>query len=501
MKHEKLSQALSHISDSHIAEASAPKKKVRPVWFGAVAAILAAAVLAAGIWIPLRPGSDKNSATCAPGANAPAEEPWPPQFTGSPWVPGSSASSHLLASPSYPELAPYQYWGVDGYEAWRAGQQAQYDQPADYASGTGHFFRESLVTFLGSDNQENTVCSPLNVYMALAMLAQCTDGESRQQILDLLGADSVDALQVQAGHIWNAHYRNDGLHTALFANSLWLDQDYSYNTGTVNTLSRNYYASVYRGDLGSPEMDAQLQGWLNDHTQGLLQEQSQNIKLDPTSVLALASTVYYSADWTSTFQEDRTSADTFHSPAGDVETLYMHSTWDMPYYWGENFGAVCLYLGDGSTMWLILPDEGVTTSQVLNSADWSALMFDSSYPNQKNMAVELAVPRFDVASQMDIREPLQTMGITDVTDPNTADFSPILPDAVDAYMGKVNHAVRVAIDEEGIQAAAFTVVDVPANAAPWEDLEAIQFTLDRPFLFLIESRDGLPLFAGIVNEP
>jgi hypothetical protein len=29
----------------------------------------------------------------------------------------------------------------------------------------------------------------------------------------------------------------------------------------------------------------------------------------------------------------------------------------------------------------------------------------------------------------------------------------------------------------------------------------MDFTLDRPFLFCVESRDGLPLFAGIVNEP
>ena len=29
----------------------------------------------------------------------------------------------------------------------------------------------------------------------------------------------------------------------------------------------------------------------------------------------------------------------------------------------------------------------------------------------------------------------------------------------------------------------------------------MDFVLDRPFAFVIESQDGLPLFAGIVNEP
>ena len=37
------------------------------------------------------------------------------------------------------------------------------------------------------------------------------------------------------------------------------------------------------------------------------------------------------------------------------------------------------------------------------------------------------------------------------------------------------------------------------SAMPPDD--EIDFVLDRPFLFVIESNDGLPLFVGVVNEP
>ena len=47
--------------------------------------------------------------------------------------------------------------------------------------------------FLGGKEGENAAYSPVNVYMALAMLAELTDGASRQQILDLLGSDSLEA--------------------------------------------------------------------------------------------------------------------------------------------------------------------------------------------------------------------------------------------------------------------------------------------------------------------
>ena len=39
----------------------------------------------------------------------------------------------------------------------------------------------------------------------------------------------------------------------------------------------------------------------------------------------------------------------------------------------------------------------------------------------------------------------------------------------------------------------------PRAAMPPED--EMDFTLDRPFLFVITNAGGLPLFAGIVNHP
>ena len=56
-----------------------------------------------------------------------------------------------------------------------------------------------------------------------------------------------------------------------------------------------------------------------------------------------------------------------------------------------------------------------------------------------------------------------------------------------------------AVNEKGVTAAAFTWIPA-AGAAPPPETE-INFVLDRPFLFVVESRDGLPVFAGIVNTP
>ena len=68
-------------------------------------------------------------------------------------------------------------------------------------------------------------------------------------------------------------------------------------------------------------------------------------------------------------------------------------------------------------------------------------------------------------------------------------------------MNKIDHAVRVGIDEEGVTGAAYTVIEPTYGSAGPQIKKKVDFILDRPFLFVITSRDGLPLFTGIVNEP
>ena len=83
-----------------------------------------------------------------------------------------------------------------------------------------------MEVFLSGAGEENRVYSPLNVYMALAMLAEVTGGESRAQVLNLLGSDSLESFRSQASDLWNDHYCDDGATTSILASSLWLDEGF-----------------------------------------------------------------------------------------------------------------------------------------------------------------------------------------------------------------------------------------------------------------------------------
>ena len=56
------------------------------------------------------------------------------------------------------------------------------------------------------------------------------------------------------------------------------------------------------------------------------------------------------------------------------------------------------------------------------------------------------------------------------------------------------------VDEEGCEAAAYTVIMTECGAAMPPDDE-VDFTLDRPFLFAVTGDSDLPLFTGVVNQP
>lgn len=419
-------------------------------------------------------------------------------------VPGQQVSFfntpvHAATLAKYPEMTPYP--GVNGSQRetdkWQSDLAAQ-RRNLDTAAFQP-YLQASVPQFLQDNGTDNALYSPLNVYMTLAMLAEVTDGGSRQQILDLLGAGDIEALRQQAGDLWNANYRDDGIMQRVLANSLWLSEAYTFRQDALDRLAETYYASSFVGQMGAEEFNTALQDWLNQQTGGLLRDQIGGLELTPETVLALASTVYFKAKWNGGFNENLTEDGLFHSASGDVTCQMMKKSAQMPYYWWDNFTAVSMNFEAGK-MWFILPDEGYTPGDLLNDCKFLELTRNASngWENQTRLLVHMTVPKFDVSSQTQLQDGLQALGVTDVFDATKADFSP-MTDADGLFVSDATHGVRVKIDERGCEAAAYTMIAAPGAAPPPD--EEIDFAADRPFLFCITGANDLPLFVGIVNQP
>ena len=128
-----------------------------------------------------------------------------------------------LAAAQYPTAGPYPaeedyvdpetgaldsdgYWEAQSswhdayYEAigrYHTSDRADYE----YLASLGTFSRSALAQSLGEAGGENLVYSPVNVYMALALLSELTDSSSRRQILDTLGVEDMAVLREQTNRL------------------------------------------------------------------------------------------------------------------------------------------------------------------------------------------------------------------------------------------------------------------------------------------------------------
>ncbi len=502
MKPTDLSDALNDV-DPALIEASAPEPLPEQKRTGRtrtrLAALAAALVVILGIAAVLAWRGAKHPAPAAPGIDATQQTETDRKL--------SALLRPLTAyAAQYPAQTPYPAQGdlapQSELDAWN---QEQIDRRLSYF-GAGKtldaFFTRSLPAFLGGSAGQNTVCSPLNIYFALAMLAEMSDGNTRAQVLSLLGAPDVETMRTQANRVFNANYRNDGSVSCILADSLWLNKNVSFRKDTLETLGKYYYASTYRGQPGTETFDDAIRAWVNGQTGGLLQNEVAGIKTDPLTMLALYTTAYFSDKWQAEFRPEETKQGIFHSPDGNAEADFMHETdlWGI-YFWGAKFGAVKKDLQQGGSVWFLLPDEGTTPEDLLQDSEALRFLFTANklndWKSQKSLRVNLALPKFDVSAQLSLKEGLQTLGVTDCFT-EQADFSPLTDDQPIA-VSDLNHGARVVADEQGVTAAAYTEMMLAGAAMPPE--EEIDFHLDRPFLFAVVSEDRMPLFVGIVNQP
>ncbi|MBR5520253.1 MAG: hypothetical protein IKU55_06000, partial [Clostridia bacterium] len=439
MKRETLQDAIGMVDDDLVARASqAPKGKKTTKWIRWSAPI--AAVLAIAIALGYFFGR------------------------GNPLI----VDAYALAKAEYPTAAIYPTEPTDWteeadaefsaqYKAWRAEEKERRALAEDELA-LAPFMKTTIPQILAGDIGENRVYSPINLYMALSMLAEISDGESREEILDLLGTENLSALRKTVEAAWKANYQNDGSNTSILASSLWLDSGLEYVEGTVRRLAEDYYASVYQGEMGSEDYNAAYRDWLNAQTGGLLGEAVEQSELSAETVMALATTIFYRVNWEEKFDAMNTIDGVFHALSGDQTCEFMQNTlFYGQYFWGSQFTATANLLATGGQMLLILPDEGVELQDLLKDAEVSEFMTSyATWANNQTLMVNLAMPKFDVGARTDLSDVLKELGVSACFDIDRADFSPILRD--DAAVSAINHAVRVAVDEDGVAAAAYTEI-------------------------------------------
>ena len=102
--------------------------------------------------------------------------------------------------------------GEGDWDAYFAAQEAYREELRQMGKGE-NVDDGAVLDFAGRTaaeifaGQENTVYSPISLYVALGMLTEITDDETRQQVLNLLGAADTETLRQQIKNLWISVYQ------------------------------------------------------------------------------------------------------------------------------------------------------------------------------------------------------------------------------------------------------------------------------------------------------
>ncbi len=410
--------------------------------------------------------------------------------------------------PVYPRLKSVEDF-VDGKGNWdnEAYRQAEEDYRRaleNLGKGTGtatapllDFADETTGRVLLSSRGESVVYSPVSLYVAMAMLAELTDGPSRAEVLHALGTEDLQAVRESVHQLWADSYCDNGVTVQRMGSSVWLNEQVEFHREALQTLAEYYYASGYRVAMGSDEANRAIGQWINEQTGGLLSDAADNIQTEAMTLLQLYTTLYFKARWRDTFRPELTEKSLFHlydADGASVECDFMRRSSQGGYRRGDGYTAAVLpFAAEGGYMTFCLPDGDTNIDELLGR---ESLVSELQEMTDYGAMIHWKVPKFDVGSDVGLNELLKGLGVASVFSTETADFTPLTETT--AFLDTVRQVARVKIDEEGVEAAAFTEMAVCGASLPQDE---IYMTLDRPFIFAIYDAGGLPLFIGTVYQP
>ena len=363
-------------------------------------------------------------------------------------------------------------------------------------------FAIRLTHHLWQNADSSMVASPLSLAMALSMVVEGAEGETRDEVVKVLGFapdEHRNLTNLCASLLHGLSVHDDSL-TLELANACCVNRQYRLYK-EYDQVMRDYYdAYIQAMDFSDSEAVAgHLNAWCKEHTNGMIPQIINENMVDGRMVIFWLNAIYYKGLWRHPFKKEDTSDAPFHSmSAGTTSTIMkpmMHLKDRLPYLRTDNYAAVELpFCGSRFVMTAVLPHNADGLMPMLRG--WTASTVAGIHSQMKVEEVALSLPRFSVESTFadSLKSALQDMGAKRIF-ADAAQITNVSPDA-SLYVSLMLQKARIDVTEEGTEAAAATVIGGEKSES---GISAI-FTANRPFLFYITDLEtGLILFMGIYN--
>ncbi|MBN1603458.1 MAG: hypothetical protein JW915_17745 [Chitinispirillaceae bacterium] len=372
----------------------------------------------------------------------------------------------------------------------------------EYSIAINTFSVRLLSTIYKSEaaNGKNVIISPFSVSRSLAVLTEAASGKAKNELLDALGGQA--ALDDAKDALSELLYADKSV---LFqcADAIWVDTSKFMLEPSFKEKARTKFGVENRGlDFSNIHNTTGIvNNWIYENTGRNLKNVIDEATLQMRPAIIITNAVYFKADWTSPFDITKTQSEIFHSPAGDVSVAMMSSGYQHKVYKNAMLENAKIYYGTSGKEYFYLDmymPSGISIEQFLDDSCLSAIATD----NALNFG-DLKMPKFAFDNKIDLIPVLKQLDIKEIFKLNTTDLSGIVQQKTTSenstvFIYKAEHAAGIKTDEEGTKAYAATYLAGDATSAFQEP----GITFNKPFVYFIRAgKNGLVLFAGIMNNP
>jgi serpin B len=353
------------------------------------------------------------------------------------------------------------------------------------------------------EREENIVLSPFSLNMALAMVWNGADGETKAAIQKTMCMADYSPEKVNECFkiLRETVVKTDPTVQLALANSIWYCLDLPVKNGFVQTNKTFYNAEVSEVDFLDPQTPAIINQWCSDHTNGRIREILKTIPGD--AAMYLLNALYFKGSWANEhgFNKAATADKQFTKEDGSKITVkMMQQNNTLGYYRDEHLALTLLPYGNNAfSMVFVLPNSGGSFDdlavQLKQDGYWEQCL-----ASKEIYDVDLYIPRFKTEYEIQLNDALKQSGM-EVAFGLDADFSGISD--VPLFISEVKQKTYIEVNEEGTEAAAVTSIGMEfTSAGPSPDPQKAVFCADRPFLFAIqENSTGTILFMGKIGNP
>ncbi|MDD4036583.1 MAG: serpin family protein [Bacilli bacterium] len=357
-------------------------------------------------------------------------------------------------------------------------------------------FSVILYNELYKDN-ENIFISPASIYLALGMTVNGANGDTYNQMIDVLKANdySLEELNKLNKSLQSLILSYEKTNTAL-TNSIWIRDTYhdKVKESFINRNKEYYGPMISTLDFNDSRAKDTINNWVKKNTNNLIDKIIEE-DIDPLTVMFLINTIYFKADWENQFEKENTTNREFINSTGKVNIPTMNKIDSLGYIKNDKLEGVLLpYKGNETSMFIIMPEEGINNyylnGNVIN-------LIEEMKKNKVNL--NLYMPKVDIDYKASLKDPFINLGMT-IPFTGNADFSEMANNAVEdgLHIADILHKTVLKIDEKGTEAAAATSVEMKLEMAPRYDYT---LKIDKPFILgIIDNKNDAILFLGGINE-